>query len=146
MADSRNGSIAMFAAGSAGRPLLHRQQNWLVFIAIEGVPDMMKSLLAASSKARALHWHYLPARPIANDREAGAAAAKRTVPSWLAVITHVPPETKVAVEPATVQIPAVVEAKVSGLPEAPPVAESPTVWPGANVCAGGASKLMTCAA
>ena len=58
------------------------------------------------------------------------------MPAWLAAIVHVPATTPVTVMPLvplTMQIPGVVEVKVTGLPEAPPVALAVVVPPTPSV-------------
>ena len=47
----------------------------------------------------------------------GAAAAKFTLPDWLARIVHVPPATSVTALPFTVHVPPVVDANVTGNPD-----------------------------
>ena len=64
------------------------------------------------------------------------------LPAWLAAITQVPAVTPVTVLPETVHTPVVVELKVTGLPEAPPVALTVPVPP--TVRLGAAPKLMVC--
>ncbi|MFY7948210.1 MAG: hypothetical protein ACOVRP_03250, partial [Gemmatimonas sp.] len=65
------------------------------------------------------------------------------------MIAQVPALTMVTVAPfvpPVVQTAVLVEAKVTGRPEAPPVAVSVTVPLGVKVCEAGAVKVTTCAA
>ena len=54
------------------------------------------------------------------------------LPAWSAVSAQLPAATMVTVLPATVHTAAVVLAKTTGLPEAPPLADTLKVPPGAN--------------
>ncbi len=68
------------------------------------------------------------------------------LPACEAVIEHMPAATIVAVLLDTVHTANVFEAKVTGLPEAPPVAVSATVPLGLNVWSAGLVKVMVCEA
>jgi hypothetical protein len=57
-------------------------------------------------------------------RSTWGAAAYTSLPAWLASTTHVPLARYVTVLPDTWQIPGVPELNTTGLPEAPPVADS----------------------
>ena len=61
-------------------------------------------------------------------------------------MVHVPADTMLTVLPETVQTPVVVEAKVTALPDAPPVAETLNVPAGVKVFAAITGKVMVCAA
>ena len=61
-------------------------------------------------------------------------------PAWLAAIVQVPAATPVTVLPLTVQTPVVVEANVTGLPDAPPVADTVPIPP--TTAAGAEPKLI----
>ena len=69
------------------------------------------------------------------------------LPAWLAVSAQLPAATIVTVLPATVHTAAVVLANTTGLPEAPPVADTLNVPPGANTGEAGfdANPVMACA-
>ena len=64
------------------------------------------------------------------------------LPTWFASMVQVPVVTNVAVVPATVQTPVVVEVNVTAMPEVA-VAESVSGVP--TVCAPGLAKVMVCA-
>jgi hypothetical protein len=65
------------------------------------------------------------------------------LPDWFASIVHVPEAIKVADVPETVQMPVVVEVKVTAKPELA-VAESVSGLP--TVCAPGLAKVIVCVA
>ena len=68
------------------------------------------------------------------------------MPVWLAAMMHVPaltPVTVLPLVPLTVQTPVVVEVKVTGLPLAPPVADTVPLLP--TLIVGAAPKVIVCA-
>ena len=75
-------------------------------------------------------------------RETGTASRQVALPACLAVIEHFPAVTNVTLEPEVVQTATESDAKVTGFPDAPPVAVSATGPPVRGVPEG-ALKLMT---
>jgi hypothetical protein len=78
-------------------------------------------------------------------RVTAGAGSKSALPAWLATIVHVPTPTRVRVVPlvpVAVHTPGVVELKVTGLPEAPPVAESVN-GPSPNMRSGSGANVIT---
>ena len=98
------------------------------------VPPAVNTGAAGFATKAVIAW---TAWPIATLSVACGAALKLALPAWSAVSPQLPAETIVTVAPATVQTAGVVLANTTGLPEAPPVAETMNVPPAVNTGAAG---------